>query len=44
MQIADALSRLDIVMSSDDDDIFVPFQDEVVQNILLSAITDDIIV
>ena len=43
IQIADALSRLDIVMSSDDNDIFMPFQEEVVQNILLSAITDEII-
>ena len=30
MQIADALSRLDIAMSSDDENIFMPFQEEVV--------------
>ena len=43
VQIADALSRLDIVMSFDDSGVFMPFQEEVAQNILLLAITDDII-
>ena len=43
IQIADALSRLDNVITSDHSEVFMPFQEEMVQNILLSAITDDII-
>ena len=43
IMIADALSRLFIINAEDDSEIFVPFEDKTVQNILLQAISDDII-
>ena len=42
MQIADAMSRLPMFTSLDSD-IFVPFEDETVQHVLLNSITDKVI-